>query len=174
MVPQRKRRLQTFNVLKKKPNKIKQKEREQKLVSVYLRKQLAWSEQTQCAVNSVCVQYLELPRALCTPSGEPHKGQKSYTTKVYEKRYSTVIQVPWFVGPWYGTIAFRNHEKSVSHREAVEVILTLPSTTRDIGEQLSQQHAAQKLKNRQALYQILSLIRFLGRQGLAVRGDGNE
>jgi hypothetical protein len=54
------------------------------------------------------------------------------------------------------------------------VIVTLPSTTRDIGEQLSQQHAAQKLKNRQALYQILSLIRFLGRQGLAVRGDGNE
>ena len=125
MVPQRKRCLQTFNVSKKKPNKIKQKEREQKLVSIYLRKQLAWSEQ------SVCVQYLELPRALCTPSGEPHKGQKSYTTKVYEKRYSTVIQVPWFVGPWYGTIAFRNHEKSVSHREAVEVIVTLPTTTRD-------------------------------------------
>ena len=56
----------------------------------------------------------------------------------------------------------------------MEVIITLPSTTRDIGEQLSQQHAAQKLKNRQALYQILSLIRFLGRQGLAVRGDGNK
>ena len=73
-----------------------------------------------------------------------------------------------------GWIAFRNHEKSASHREAVKVIVTLPSTTRDIVEQLSQQHAAQKLKNRQALYQILSLIRFLGRQGLAVRGDGNE
>ena len=73
-----------------------------------------------------------------------------------------------------GTIAFRNHEKSTCHREAVEVIFTLPSTTRDIGEQLSQQHVAQKLKNRQALYQILSSIRFLGRQGLAIRGDGNE
>ena len=73
-----------------------------------------------------------------------------------------------------GTVAFRNHEKSASHREAVEVIVTLPSTTHDIGEQLSQQHAAQKLKNRQALYQILSSIRFLGRQGLAVRGDRNE
>ena len=73
-----------------------------------------------------------------------------------------------------GTIAFRNHEKSASHREAVEVIVTLPATTRDIGEQLSQQHAAQKLKNRQALYQIISSIRFLGRQGLAVRGDGDE
>ena len=38
----------------------------------------------------------------------------------------------------------------MSHREAVEVIVTLPSTTRDIGEQLSQQRAAEKLKNRQA------------------------
>lgn len=46
----------------------------------------------------------------------------------------------------------------------MEVIVTLPSTTRDIGEQLSQQHA---------LYQILSSIRLLGRQGLAIR-DGNE
>ena len=36
----------------------------------------------------------------------------------------------------------------MSHREAVEVIITLPLTTRDIGEQLSQQHATQKLNNR--------------------------
>ena len=56
----------------------------------------------------------------------------------------------------------------------MEVIVTLPSTTRDIGEQLSQQHSTQKLKNRQALYQILSSMKFLGRQGLAIRGDGNE
>ena len=73
-----------------------------------------------------------------------------------------------------GTVAFRNHEKCASHRDAVEVIVTLLSTTRDIGEQLSQQHASQKLKNRQALYQILSSIRFWGRQGVAIRGDGNE
>ena len=73
-----------------------------------------------------------------------------------------------------GTVAFRNHEKSACHHQAVEVIVTLPSTTRDIGELLSQQHAAQKLKNRQALYQILSSIKFLGRQGLAIRGDGDE
>ena len=62
----------------------------------------------------------------------------------------------------------------MSHREAVEVIITLPLTTRDIGEQLSQQHATQKLNNQQSLYQIISSIRYLGRQGLAFRGDGNE
>ena len=56
-------------------------------------------------------------------------------------------------------MSFRSHEKSASHYEAVEVIVTLPLTTRDIGEQLSQQHAAQKLKNLQALHQIISCIR---------------
>lgn len=53
-------------------------------------------------------------------------------------------------------------------------MVTLPSTIHDIGEQLSQQHALQKLRNRQALYQILSSIKFLCRQGIALRGDGNE
>ena len=69
-----------------------------------------------------------------------------------------------------------NHEKSACHCVAVEVMITLPSTTCDIGEQLSQQHAAaaQKLRNRQALYQILSSINFLFRQRIALRGDGSK
>ena len=43
-----------------------------------------WNNQPQCAIHGQ--QYLELPlNALCTLSGEPHKGQKSYMTKFYEK-----------------------------------------------------------------------------------------
>ena len=38
MVPQRKRRLQTFSALKRRPSKVKLKEREQKLISRCLRK----------------------------------------------------------------------------------------------------------------------------------------
>ena len=72
------------------------------------------------------------------------------------------------------TICFRKHEKGACHREAAEVKVTHPAATRDIGEQLSHQHAAQKVNNRQALLQIVSLIRFLTRQGLAMRGDGDE
>ena len=53
-------------------------------------------------------------------------------------------------------------------------MITLSSTTRDISEQLSKEHAAQKVKNCQALLQIMLLIRFLSRQGLAIRGDGTE
>ena len=84
-------------MLQKRPTKVKLKEREQKLISRCLRKQLAWSGQTQCPVQGQ--QYLELPCALCTPSGEPHKGQKIYATKFYEKRYANVI-LSRFPGLW--------------------------------------------------------------------------
>lgn len=56
----------------------------------------------------------------------------------------------------------------------MEVMITLPATTRNVGEQLSQQHASNKDKNRDALHQIFTSIKFLCRQGLALRGDGCE
>ena len=40
---------------------------------------------------------------------------------------------------------FANHELSSVHKKAVEVIETLPRTTRDVGEQLSSAHAEEKL-----------------------------
>ena len=87
----------------------------------------------------------------------------------------TTTQVTWGLGNWKdGTVAFRNHEKSASHHAAVEVVVIFLLTTRDIGKQLSKEHAAQKIQNRQALYHILSAIKFLNRQGLAIRGDGDE
>lgn len=46
--------------------------------------------------------------------------------------------------------------------------------TKDIGETLSQTHAAEKSENRECLLKILSSLRFLARQGLAIRGDGDE
>ena len=56
----------------------------------------------------------------------------------------------------------------------MEVVVILPLTTRGIGEQLSKEYAAQKMQHQQALYQILSALKFLSRQGLAIRGDGDE
>ena len=53
-------------------------------------------------------------------------------------------------------------------------MVTLPSTTRDVGEQLSQQYTSQKQINREALHQIISCLKFLCRQGLPIRGDGKE
>ena len=52
--------------------------------------------------------------------------------------------------------------------------ITLPATTRDIGESLFTQHAKEKLVRRQCFLKLLSNLRFLARQGLPLRGDGDE
>ena len=61
-----------------------------------------------------------------------------------------------------------------SHKEAVLRSVTLPKETKDVGEMLSQEYADEKKENRECLLKILSNIRFLARQGMALRGDGNE
>ena len=53
-------------------------------------------------------------------------------------------------------------------------MITLQSTTKDIGEQLSNLHAADKMKNSKVLLQIISVITFLCRQGVALRGTNDE
>ena len=75
-------------------------------------------------------------------------------------------------------MAFKSHELSACHREAVEMIISLPSSTRHIGTQLSKQYAIEMAQNRRMLLKILSSMRFLARQALAFRGhhsdyDGN-
>ena len=52
--------------------------------------------------------------------------------------------------------------------------MTLPTTTQDVGEALSRQHAKEKETKRNILLKILSNIRFLAHQGLPLRGDGDE
>ena len=47
-------------------------------------------------------------------------------------------------------------------------------TTHDIGESLSTQHAKEKVVRRQCYLKFLSNLRFLARQGLPLRGDGDE
>ncbi len=68
----------------------------------------------------------------------------------------------------------KKHDLSSCHREAIEVTITLPATTMDVAELLSQQHSKEKEVNRKMLLEILSSIRYLARQGLALRGDGDE
>ena len=56
--------------------KTKLREKEQKILSKYIRRQLAWSSHTQSAQKCRGEQYLEFPRALFSHDGVPHKGQK--------------------------------------------------------------------------------------------------
>ena len=71
-------------------------------------------------------------------------------------------------------VKFDNHQSSSSHKEAVLKVITLPATTVDIGETLSSQHQREKLERRHCFLKIISNMRFLARQGLAVRGHGDE
>ncbi len=68
----------------------------------------------------------------------------------------------------------RRHELCSSHKEAVEVTITLPASTGNIAEILSREVMKEKEQNRTMLLKIISSIRFLARQGLPLRGDGKE
>ena len=68
----------------------------------------------------------------------------------------------------------RKHELSYSHKQAVEVTITLPATTGNIAGMLSQEVMKAKAHNRSMLLKIMSSLQFLARQGLHLRGDGKE
>ena len=62
----------------------------------------------------------------------------------------------------------------MTHKSAVEYMVTLPATTSDVGDLLSSSYASQKQANREYLIKIIQNVRFLAREGLALRGDGDE
>ena len=69
---------------------------------------------------------------------------------------------------------FSQHEKSDCHREAFEREFKLKSEVKDIGESISTQHKELKDRNRKNLLKIIDAIQYLSRQGIALRGDGDE
>lgn len=69
------------------------------------------------------------------------------------------------------THLFNVHEQSMCHKEAVEKTITLPATTKHVGELISSQIAEDRKKNRENLLHILWALRYLGRQGLSLRGS---
>ena len=73
-----------------------------------------------------------------------------------------------------GPIAFKNHQRSNCHREAVEALVVLPRCTKDVGELQSAVHQAENARNHEMLLLVLQIVRFLARQGLPLRGDGDE
>ena len=72
------------------------------------------------------------------------------------------------------TAKFAKHEGSRCHKDSVLKTITLPATTSDVGEMLSSQLAKERLERRKCLLKWLSNARFLSRQGLAFRDDGEE
>ena len=72
------------------------------------------------------------------------------------------------------TAQFQKHQESATHKQAVEVMIVLPSATKDVSELLVTQLAKEKEHNRRMFLKIVSSIRFLSRQGMAFRGDRND
>ena len=72
------------------------------------------------------------------------------------------------------TVKFTQHAASKCHKESVLKVVTLPSTSKDIAESMSAQIAKERFERRQCFLKILSNIRFLARQGLPLRGHGDE
>lgn len=56
------------------------------------------------------------------------------------------------------------HQKSATHKEAVEVLIKLPATTRNVADMLSQSHARERIANRDYLLKLFQNIQFLSRQ----------
>ena len=72
------------------------------------------------------------------------------------------------------SVRFNKHENSRCHKDAVLKTVTIPASCKDIGEVLSSQLAKEKLERRQCFLKLMSSIRYLARQALPIRGDGNE
>lgn len=68
---------------------------------------------------------------------------------------------------------FQEHEKSDMHKEATEKVAAR-SSGRDVLSQLNAQHAADTMFHRKMLMKLLSCIKFLARQGLALRGSHED
>ena len=72
------------------------------------------------------------------------------------------------------TMKFAIHASSKCHKKAVLKMVTLPSSTKIMAEYLSTQLKREKLERRQCFLKVLSNIRFLAHQGLALRGHGDH
>jgi len=73
-----------------------------------------------------------------------------------------------------GICAFKKHAASACHRESVIAIQKLPKECSDVAEILSAEHQREKTINRKMFLIILQCLRYLARQGLALRGHNDD
>ena len=64
--------------------------------------------------------------------------------------------------------------QNVMHKDAVDIVVTIPSTPKDVGELLSREYAKEKEINRRMFVKIVTSIKYLASQGISLWGDGDE
>ena len=67
------------------------------------------------------------------------------------------------------TVKFQKHENSDFHKHCVESL-----SSQDVGELFNKEVLRERHTNHECLLRILSSVQFLARQGLPLRGDGDE
>ena len=72
------------------------------------------------------------------------------------------------------TVKFAIHEASKCYKEAVLMMVILPSSTKNMAESLPNALKREKLERQQCLLKVLSNIIFLAWQGLPLRGHGDH
>lgn len=86
--PVRRKQLLTMAPCKITKRRMTQQQKEQKETNKYLRKRLAWCNQTGQKFDESEEQYSLLPRSLADVNGSPHKGNKSKWTEKLRARYN--------------------------------------------------------------------------------------
>ena len=141
------------------------KERQAGQLKTYTRKiQPSWY--TRYPWISVCTSRYKIFCSTC-------RGAKHLGLLTFCRRQNSVFLEEGF-GNWSKALQrFQQHEKSDVHKEATEKMAARCSET-NIASQLSAQHEADNLFHRKMLIKLLSCIRYLARQGLALRGHHED
>ena len=112
----------------------------------------------------------ESDAVFCYTCVKAYSENKLFSVGILESTYISTGYTNWKDA----CVKFAAHEASQCHKDSVLKTITLPATTRDIVGSLSTQIAQETLDRRQCFLKLLSNIRFLARQGLPLRGDGDE
>lgn len=88
----RKFKLRTFSKEKVRARKVIDLEKEKRLITLCYKRTLAFSQERQMPVSNLC-QFIEAPRAICSPSGLPNKGAKSVIYDHFDKRFTSDYQI---------------------------------------------------------------------------------
>ena len=69
---------------------------------------------------------------------------------------------------------FHKHESSKCHQQAYKRLIEIPRSSKDVSHMINQGLCETQNQNRSALVKIISALRYLARQGLPLRGHGND
>lgn len=115
---------------------------------------VSYSLDKKAVICSICSEAIE--KKLPVPTSYQSKNSKKAFVDTGFRTWSNALT------------AFRNHEVSELHRNAL--FLLQESKKETVVEKISCAHKKQMLENRTALHAIFTSIKFLIRQGLALRG----